>query len=274
MKSDHYIKKNRYAIKKLVVLNISDPSPGFLLTGYIERSSEYISDDHSHDFWQIIIVTGGSLKVSFGTSRHELSAGWTHILKPGDKHILQSGPDGYSQVGIDVKPDSPFGKTLAECFSTSAVIRSTDAERLGQVIHDNIKSRVAASEKLIAGCVESAVWALTAEMQRSSIDPAARKISEYIDLHLSEHISLETVSGELFLSVPHLERICRKNYDCGIISLLNECRFERASSYLLATGMTVGEIAEMVGFDNLSNFSAFFKHRAGVSPRVYRGNRK
>lgn len=270
MKSDHKPRKNSLAITDMFVSQMSDPAPGFCLAGYIERPSGYISDDHSHTFWQIIIVLGGTFVVKSGGASYDLSAGWVHILPPGEKHILRSGPEGYSQVGIDVDPDSPEGAALAGYFGSPAVFRSSDAERIASVIKDNVKSRVRASDALVAGCVKSAVWAFIAEKQRASIDPAAKKLSEWIDLHLSEHVTLEMISGEMFLSVPHLERICRKNYGCGIIALLNKRRFERASSYLLATQLTVGEIAEMAGFDEVSNFSAFFRRRAGVSPRDYR----
>lgn len=270
MKSDHKSKKNAPAITEQYADIMSDPTPGFRLVGYIERPFGYVSDDHSHSFWQIIIVLGGTFVVESGGIQYVLSAGWIHILPPGRSHILKSGSEGYSQVGIDIDPTSPEGAVLTEYFSSPAVFRSSDAERLGCVIRDNIKSFVKASDVLVAECVKSVVWASVAERQRTSIAPTAKKLSEWIDLHLSEHVTLEMISGEMFLSVPHLERICRKNFGCGIIALINKRRFERASSYLLATQLTVGEIAEAVGFDEVSNFSAFFRRHAGVSPRSYR----
>lgn len=270
MKSDHKSRKNASEITELHARIMSTPAPGFLLAGYIERPSEYVSEDHSHNFWQIIIVLGGTFIVESGGMSHILSAGWVHILPPGKSHILKSGPEGYSQVGIDIDSTSPEGVALTECFDSAAIFRSPDAERIGYVIKDNIKSCIKASDELVAGCVKSVVWASVAERQRTSIAPAARTLSEWIDLHLCERMTLERIAGEMFLSVPHLERICRKSYGCGVIALINKRRFERASSYLLATQLTVGEIAETVGFEEVSNFSAFFRRHAGVSPRNYR----
>lgn len=249
---------------------MADPTEGCCLAGYIERSAEYISDDHSHDFWQIIIVLGGTFMVSFDGLKNNLSTGWVHILPPGKKHTLQSGPEGYSQIGIDIVPDSSAAKELEKNFGSPTVFRSSDAEWLGYVIRDNIRTRVSVSERLIGGCVQSVLTALIAEKERAAIDPAAKKLSEWIDIHLADHVTLEELSAEMFLSVPHLERICRKNYGCGVITLYNKRRFEKAASYLLGTRMTIGEIAELVGFDEVSNFSAFFRNRAGVSPRIYR----
>ena len=252
------------------VRNIPDISNGCQLCGYIERGAEYLSDDHSHDFWQIIIVTSGRFSVSFDGDEHLLSAGWVHILPPGEKHILKSGSEGYSQIGIDIRADSDEGILLGKLFERPAVFRSSDAEWLGYTIRNNLRDSVEASEKVIACSVEALLHAITAECQRAAIDPVARKLSEWIDQHLSEKLTTSMISAGLFLSVPQLERICKKNYGCGIISLYNRRRFEKASAYLLSTRMTVGEIAELIGFDEVSNFSAFFsRHSGGISPMAY-----
>lgn len=56
------------------------------------------------------------------------------------------------------------------------------------------------------------------------------------------------------------------------IQYIQAKRIERAQTLLLASRLSIKEIAETVGIPNLSQFSKLFTKETGHSPREYRDN--
>ncbi len=54
-----------------------------------------------------------------------------------------------------------------------------------------------------------------------------------------------------------------------MIKYLNSVRFEKACA-MLTGDMSISEIYEALGFDNIYSFSRFFKNMCGSSPTAYR----
>ena len=51
---------------------------------------------------------------------------------------------------------------------------------------------------------------------------------------------------------------------------LRGVRIDRAREYLVKTAKTIGEISDMVGYEDEKYFSKVFKKRMGMSPAEYR----
>lgn len=49
-----------------------------------------------------------------------------------------------------------------------------------------------------------------------------------------------------------------------------EAKLDKAENYLLGTNMSIGEISELLSFENPKYFSKFFKRRTGQTPSAYR----
>ena len=57
----------------------------------------------------------------------------------------------------------------------------------------------------------------------------------------------------------------------GFIEYLNDYRLTMAERLLRSSDLSVLEVAEQSGFDNLSYFNRIFKKKYGNSPGKYRG---
>lgn len=71
-------------------------------------------------------------------------------------------------------------------------------------------------------------------------------------------------------SYAHLCRVFKREYGIAPLRYVNALRIERAKLLLRDTELTVSEVAERTGFDNLSYFSRLFSRIAGISPSAYR----
>ncbi len=93
---------------------------------------------------------------------------------------------------------------------------------------------------------------------------------EYIDKHYQEQMSVSDISRALGTSTSYLSRIFKESTGETIIRTINNKRIERAKAYLAETDYKVYEVADILGFENVTYFSRFFKKHTGMSPKEYK----
>ena len=52
-------------------------------------------------------------------------------------------------------------------------------------------------------------------------------------------------------------------------SYIDICKINEAKRLLTETELTISEVANSMGFSNISDFSKFFKNKVGLSPQAY-----
>ena len=82
--------------------------------------------------------------------------------------------------------------------------------------------------------------------------------------------SLTEIAGRLHYELPSLSRLIRQKTGKNYTELLQEKRLSQAAWLLRNTDKHVDEIANTVGYENLSYFHRLFSARYGLSPKKYR----
>lgn len=82
--------------------------------------------------------------------------------------------------------------------------------------------------------------------------------------------SVEDLARSCGYSVSWFRTLCLKLTGEKPINLLVKARIEHAKNYLAHTGHTIGEIAEMLGYDNIYYFSRQFREVVGITASNYR----
>ena len=90
----------------------------------------------------------------------------------------------------------------------------------------------------------------------------------YIDLHFAENIDLTAIAEEACYSRYHFMRKFKEVYHKTPHQYVNEVRIEHAKR-LFKQGCAVTEVSSLLGFEEVSSFSRFFKQKVGLSPKVY-----
>lgn len=80
---------------------------------------------------------------------------------------------------------------------------------------------------------------------------------------------LARVAGTLFVSERTLKRRLQEE-EASFQALVDQVRLERAGDLLANTGMTLGQIADALGYADAANFTRAFKRWTGDSPSHYR----
>lgn len=97
-----------------------------------------------------------------------------------------------------------------------------------------------------------------------------KKIIDYIHSHYHEKISNHTIAQEFNFSPSHLGRVFKKCTSHSIHNYILQHRIQIAKELLITTEMSIGEIAEKVGYNDIYHFSKIFKKTVGITPSQYK----
>ncbi|WP_299552378.1 helix-turn-helix domain-containing protein [Seonamhaeicola sp.] len=107
-------------------------------------------------------------------------------------------------------------------------------------------------------------------IEKSSTKNNLEKVLIYIAEHLHEALSVQNLANYCHLSTDHFSRIFKQNFGVRPLKYIQSKRVERAQLLLLTTYDSMQQIAEKVGFDNISYFSRIFKKITGKTPGSFR----
>ena len=85
--------------------------------------------------------------------------------------------------------------------------------------------------------------------------------------------SLSEISARLHYELTSLSRLIRQKTGRNYTELVQEKRLSQAAWLLRNTDKKVDEIANSVGYENLSFFHRLFAARFGISPKKYRDSK-
>jgi len=94
-------------------------------------------------------------------------------------------------------------------------------------------------------------------------------IKRYISLHYKDEISLNEISEILHVSRSYLSTLFKKNVGVSFTDYLIDFRLNRALEIYQGKKLPLTIVAELVGYQNYSQFSKIFKKRKGMSPREF-----
>ena len=96
------------------------------------------------------------------------------------------------------------------------------------------------------------------------------EISEYINVHYSEDISLGSLSKVFYLNPSYISRLFKNVHGLSFSEYRNMIRLKQAAKLLTTTKLPLSEIAYSCGFKTANGFSAVFKSHTGYAPSAYR----
>ncbi|MBE7001838.1 MAG: helix-turn-helix domain-containing protein [Ruminococcaceae bacterium] len=121
----------------------------------------------------------------------------------------------------------------------------------------------------ISNLIEGYIQILLEKYGSNLKNPVIDHIKSYIAENMENDISVVELSQRFGYNEAYLGRLFKTETGYAIREYVNRERIKKAKSRLL-TGESVIEIAQSVGFNNVTYFNKIFKQQVGTTPTQYR----
>lgn len=144
-------------------------------------------------------------------------------------------------------------------------------------LNKNLESTEFQAPLILKSCILRIIYYYLRNVPSDSISLAnphsMEKLSDvlsYIDSNYNKNISIDELAGIVHLQPQYFIRLFRKHMGTSPIHYLNNKRMEQAKWFLQYSSLSIKEIAEKIGIEDVYYFSKVFKEYSGFSPSAYR----
>ena len=99
-------------------------------------------------------------------------------------------------------------------------------------------------------------------------------VAAYLDNHFSFSVPFDRLCRISFMGQTKLKAAFKEYFGCTVYDYILHRRVDQAQHLLIGTELTIGEIAQAVGYDRSESFSRQFQKVTGLLPRDYRKRMK
>ena len=246
-----------------------------------ERREEY-------PFWALIYTRRGRLTFHIGDQYIPVRAGELIFYPPDVPHSIASFEEKNWEVSFATFRME--GDGLAPLVGRGIVPGDRTCERIDSLFHfggklfynlppkDDTVGMYCRGDERQLSFLRAELESVLSEIALTSgapegmkkSDPVFLSATEYMKAHIGEPITLPLLANEVGVSVSTLKKSFAKESGGGVNRYYINMKLSAGAKMLRESDMTVGEIAERLGFATQFYFSEQFKARYGLPPTVYR----
>ena len=231
-------------------------------------------------FYLIHLVVSGKGFFSVGDKKYEIEAGSAFIIRPQtlvSYYADENDPWEYCWIGFNGADASRLVELVD--FDEDTPVISFSPEYIPNLkqaflnIYENFGTSAQQETMTVSKLFEAFSIMINAAPKKQPESSAARhyvkNAIKYIQRNFSNSIDVSDIAAHIGLSRSHLYRIFVKHLALSPNEYLTQFRINQACILLRTSGLSIGEIASSVGFDDQLYFSRVFKKIKGVPPSHY-----
>lgn len=257
--------------------------------GLFAASESFIHTDRVPDFCVLIYVIDGCIYVTEGDTDYEVNAGKLLILKNDIHHFgkkkIQKGTKWifvHFRISADCNaspfyPDaSPLGAYDATAESILTLPKFLDSvsarfEKELKTFIEYAHSDDAYKKWFINQRLFLLLSSLAVSTQGFSNNlTLSDRICRYLSDNIGVPFNSENIEKRFYLSYKYMSHLFKKEKGVTMQQYHNSVRMDEACRLLCSTLMSIGEIADKLGFSDVLYFSRCFRNYTGKSPSAYR----
>lgn len=248
---------------------------------------DWETEPHNHTFFQLIAFTHGNGKIKIENESYQINNGQIYLIPPQQTHSIHSEANGSIYI-MDIKfavnnrhlfsalKDVPYpflssdfnwyiknfekiiGESLQQQEYYYAIICNILFDMLVHIIRELKKTETK--------------HVTTYEDVKTKIYKGIniQSLLEYIQFNYASIISLDDLIEIAHTNKTTLTCIFKDLFNTTPIRYINSIRMKKAKELLTNTDISIGEIAELTGFQSIHYFSRFFKTWESTTPVEYR----
>ena len=248
---------------------------------FTQINSELTHKSHSHDFYEVIYITQGSLKHSFkNLSVQDLSFGDCVFIPPGAEHSFYSNKH---YVKRDILIDKIFFqqacelipnllRTIQNGFSTHVLHFNTEELTQLETLFKSFTHETNVSTRMSLGL--TALFTLFSKFLKTSLEQNTssllNKIIEKLNHPKYDIDGITAIAADLNYTPQYLCHYFKKHMGITMTEYANKKKLAQIEFYLTNTSLSLREIADSVGIESLSYMNKIFTKQYGITPKKYR----
>ena len=276
---------------------------------YIHMSGDlqtFVGILHKHTFLEIVYVISGEAIHETAAGSYPVSRGDVIVVNYDSPHAFheQPGDESFQAYDLMFTPDfldtslintRDFGEMCSSMlfyslFPAQQVI-GPDLHLAGASygvfgeLFNQIYLEFSGRQKGYLGLVRTYITELIIQLFRKLESSAAGKMTPkqkrvvaetvtYLQENYQNHITLEELALQVFLSKDYLNRIFKESTGLPVNAFLQRLRIKEACRLLSTTALSVSEIASACGFGDSKAFYTAFKRQMELTPGQYRTRSK
>lgn len=249
-------------------------------------------------YFILMLVTDGTLYLAEDGVNYTIQAGEQFVLRPQHHHYSwqpiqtatqyywlhfyvsgqwEQGPDPVSMQPAVTVPTLHY-YTPIKTLHLLKHTRYSNSEQLFRIVKQLFEES-ADSQSFGFWRAQQLFIDLLQEIQvhpkeESKLVALSAKIQRYLRDNYHQKITNETLSKTMHFHPNYISRALKQTIGLTPAEFLSQYRMEEAEKRLVDSDLTISEIAENVGFQNVYYFSTSFKKYSGLSPMAYRQAKK
>jgi AraC-like DNA-binding protein len=277
---------------------------------YVHKSTslpEYVDKMHYHDYLEITYVTMGECDHYEGDEEFRARNGDLFIINPGTQHANYRVCDYKNKfVAYDIAFTLDFldpalkGKTqffnLADSYLFKASVSQNDLSFLrvhlknkgfyeieylfAQILEEYTEKRPGYYDIIRTQLIEL-ILRIIRKIEMETLESNKKETQgkyiknaiQYIETHYKERMFVKDVASLAYCSKSHFAKAFKDSTGMSFSDYLQKIRIEHACEMLCNTDMTIADIAEQTGFNDIKFFYVVFKKITQVTPMEYRNHK-
>lgn len=98
------------------------------------------------------------------------------------------------------------------------------------------------------------------------------EILAYIHHNYKRNISLKECANAYHMNVSHISRMFKKYLGMSFTGYINNLKINEAKKLLKDSNLSIKEVADRVGYNNMNYFYKNFKNNTGMTPNIFKKN--
>ena len=245
---------------------------------------------HRIYFFALLIVTKGIGKHQIDLKEYDLRAGTVLKIAKGQVHAFQTNPiyQGYlilftEEFVINYFSKSSF-KLISHLYnyhlSSPIVFDKTNSKKLigdltAELSHENAFAQnniIAAILDLYLLKLERASTAKAIQFKESKGQDSFMQFKKLVENDYTKTRNVKDYADKMFVTTKYLNKVVKAFTINTAKAFIDEYVVLEAKREIVSTQKSLKEIAYSMGFDEVTNFTKFFKKHSYTTPKAFRNS--